>query len=265
MKMRALLLAVLLPTSALAANSFPPCNGTFINEVWQAQDGTFWYCNGANWIGINATLDGGAVGSDLTVYGDAGIAGALSVGKASTLSTTNVLANAGIDGGLIVSGTLGVVGASTLSTTNVVANLGVDGGALVFGTLGVTSASTLSGVSVISSLGVDGGVTVTGDAGFYRVAASTDIEVAGQLVPTQHSATQAALEFGSDAGTNGALTVAFATAFAAPPACFCQHVNTTNTSPCNLNSASLPAVGTASFMVDAGGTDRIVWFCMGSK
>ena len=209
MTMKKSLSAVLLVSAiALAANSFPPCNGTFINEVWQAQDGTFWYCNGASWIAVTASPDGGTIGGDLTVYGDAGISKDVSIG-----GDAGVLAN--------------------------------------FYTAGT------------STFGLN--MSVIADGGFHRVAADTDVEVAGQLVPTQHGATQWAVETGMDAGTNGALTVAFGTNFSAAPICFCNHVNTTNTSPCNINSASVPAVGTASFMVDAGSTDKIGWFCMGTK
>ena len=206
--MKPALLAVFLSTAALGANSFPPCNGTFINEVWQAQDGTFWYCNGASWIAVTASPDGGTIGGDLTVYGDAGISKDVSIG-----GDAGVLAN--------------------------------------FYTAGT------------STFGLN--MSVIADGGFHRVAADTDVEVAGQLVPTQHGATQLAMEVGADAGTTGVLTVSFAPAFTAAPICTCSHVDTTNANACTVDHTVVPTTAVARFNVASGGTDKIMYMCVGTK
>lgn len=356
---------------SLNANTFPKCGDQNINQVWQAQDGTFWWCGGAvGWVAV--TVDGGAsitpcsvTASGLSCPTDGGFAGILqSKNFVSTYSGPSSASDGGanfdcssnpgssspcfanfqnpfemcgttLDAGDPSNANI-YLGACNTGTTScrtagplvAVTNcygtitekvvwkgmfngdthqdgnltggenrsdfrMGASVGSLYLegaqssgvGTVNVWNMANSGDIAdLFSGSGGAGagpvGWTFTGqyfgqdagvlnlqatDGGFQRVAASQDVQVAGQLVPTQHGATQLAIESGMDAGTNGALTVAFGTAFAAAPVCFCNHLNATNTSPCNINNTVSPTTALGSFMVDAGGTDKISWLCVGSK
>ena len=300
----------------LTANSFPPCNGSFINEVWKAQDSTYWYCNGATWDAITASPDGGTI-DHLYIPGTLGVDGG--VVFASTLGVIGNItgADAGLSNNFYAGGSVGAGSAITANLTGSIgagsaafaanqglvqmstASLGFYGNnGATFGTTGA-STSTLQGVfATIPQVGFDttrgvwaensgdGGWqaictqtnnycapfpdagflnVAANDGGFQRVAASQDVQVAGQLVPTQHGTTQLAIECGMDAGTSGVLTWAFGTAFGAAPVCVCSHVDTTNANACTIDHTVVPTTALARFNVASGGTDKISFCCAGTK